>query len=158
MPETNPFVGLRNRLLQAIALNAPGAMSVRVRLHRWRGVEIGQNVWIGHQVLLEGSYPELVHIGSNVTISIRATIIAHFREHRGVWIEDDVFVGPCACILPAVRLGKGCVVTAGSVVTSSVAPMTVVQGNPARPVARCGVPMGLQTTTKEFIRSLVPIR
>jgi len=158
MAENNPFKALRNRLLQALALRAPGATTVRVKLHRWRGVEIGNNVWIGHEALLETAYPELIHIGNNVTISIRASIIAHFREQRGVWIEDDVFVGPCTCILPNVRLGQGCVVAAGGVVTSSVAPFTVVQGNPARPVAKNGVPLRLDTTMKDFQSHLVPIR
>jgi acetyltransferase-like isoleucine patch superfamily enzyme len=158
MPETNILKSLRNRLLQGMASSAPGATSVRVTLHRWRGVEIGKNVWIGHEVLLETGYPELVHIGNNVTISIRATIIGHFREQRGVWIEDDAFVGPCSCILPNVRLGEGCVVAAGSVVSSNVSPFTVVQGNPARPVAKNGMALGGATEMKDFLRHLAPIR
>ena len=33
-------------------------------------------------------------IGSRVVIGIRSTIIAHFREVKGVTIGDDVFIGP----------------------------------------------------------------
>jgi acetyltransferase-like isoleucine patch superfamily enzyme len=38
-------------------------------------------------------------------------------------------------ILPGVTLGRGCVVAAGAVVTRDVAPLSVVAGVPARPVA-----------------------
>ena len=122
----------KNRVLQMIAFHVPGAKTCRVRLHQWRGVKIGQNVWIGYQVLLETSRPHLITIGENVIISIRAMMIAHFRGPEGIKIEDDVFIGPGAIILPNVTIGRGAVVTAGSVVSSSVPPMTVVQGNPAR--------------------------
>lgn len=158
MPERSRVASVRNRLLANVALRAPGATSLRVQLHRWRGVEIGRNVWIGYEVMLETAHPEHIHIGSNVTISIRVTIIAHFREHYGVWIEDDAFVGPCVCILPSVRIGRGAVITAGSVVTTSVPPMTVVQGNPARPVARCGIPLLNTTKMREFQQALRPLR
>lgn len=154
----NVFLGAWKRLLQEAAKIVPGASTLRVRLHRWRGVKIGQSVWIGYGAIIETAFPELVHLGNNVSIGVRATIIAHFRDSRGVWIDDDVFVGPCVCILPGTRLGKGCVVTAGSVVTSNVPPMTVVQGNPARPIAKCGIPLLVDTSMNAFMRSLVPIR
>jgi acetyltransferase-like isoleucine patch superfamily enzyme len=46
-----------------------------------------------------------------------------------------VWIGAHATILPGVRLGRGCVVGAGAVVTKDVPPMTVVVGVPAQ-VAR----------------------
>ena len=111
----------KDRILQLIAFHAPGAKSLRVRLHRWRGVKIGQNVWIGYQVLLDTSRPDLISVGNNVIISVRAMLIAHFRGPQGITIEDDTFIGPGAIILPNVTIGRGAVVTAGSVVSSSVA-------------------------------------
>jgi acetyltransferase-like isoleucine patch superfamily enzyme len=158
MAETNMLIAFRNRLFQRLAMTGPGATTLRVKLHRWRGVEIGEEAWIGYEALLETSYPHLIHIGNRVTLSIRATLIAHFRETRGLWIEDDAFVGPGAIILPGVRVGQGSVVTAGSVVTSSVPPMTVVQGNPARPIARCGAPLTIHAKMAEFLQHLAPIR
>ena len=159
MSKPKLFAQLRIRLLQELAMCAPGGTSVRVKLHRWRGVNIGRNVWIGYQVMLETAYPHLISIGDNVSISMRATILAHFREQSGVCIEDGAFVGPCACILPNVRLGKCCVITAGSVVTSNVPPFTVVQGNPARPVAKNGISLaGDHITLREFQSQLTPIR
>jgi len=165
------LAGIRNRVLQLLALYAPGGDSTRARLHRLRGVEIGKDTWIGFDVLIEPSYPHRVVIGDRVAIGIRVLILAHFA-HRGrnretrdgvvddrvsVRIEDDVFIGPGAIVMPNVTLGAGAVVAAGSVVTRSVAPLTMVQGNPAKPIARCGVPLGLNTPIKEFYRRLTPI-
>jgi acetyltransferase-like isoleucine patch superfamily enzyme len=150
----NAFTGLKNRLLQMVARSAPGAMSLRPMLHRWRGVKIGQSVWIGYDAILETSYPYLISIGDRVIIGVRTTIIAHFQEIRGVNLESDIFIGPGVLILPGVTVGKGSVITAGSVVTSSVPPATLVQGNPAKAIARCGMPLGLHTPSRQFATHL----
>jgi acetyltransferase-like isoleucine patch superfamily enzyme len=163
--------GLKNRVLQLAALYSPGGDTIRPMLHRRRGVKIGRRTWIGFDTLIEPSYPKRVEIGERVAIGIRVLILAHFahlgrnRESAGgglddrisVRIEDDVFIGPGAIIMPNVTIGHGAVVTSGSVVTRSVAPLTMVQGNPAQPIARCGVPLGLETPVKEFYRQLTPI-
>jgi acetyltransferase-like isoleucine patch superfamily enzyme len=149
--------GVANRVLQHLARIGPGARTLRVFLHRARGVQIGKGVWIGYDVILETSRPHLITIEDDTSIGMRATVIAHFRESQGVKIERDAFVGPGVIILPDVVIGRGAVVTAGSVVTRSVPPMTVVQGNPAVPVAKCGVPLGTGVTVKEFSRRLKPL-
>ena len=148
------LTGLKNRLLQLVARSAPGAKTLRVRLHRWRGVKIGKGVWIGYDAIIETSKPQLVTIGDSAVIGIRATIIAHFREVRGVTIGPKVSIGPGAIIMPGVIIGEGAVVTAGSVVTRSVPPMTVVQGNPAKAVARNGLALLPQVTFAQFTASL----
>ena len=148
---------IKNRLLQALARNAPGATSLRVWLNRWRGVRIGRDVWIGSDVIIETSNPELVTIHDRATVQVRATIIAHFREQLGVVIEEDATVGPGAIVLPNVTIGRGAIVTAGSVVTKSVAPKTMVQGNPARPIATAEVPLRMDVSVKEFSKGLRPI-
>lgn len=51
---------------------------------------------------------------------------------RPVTIEDDVWVGANAVILPGVTLGKHSVVAAGSVVSRSVPPYSVCAGSPAK--------------------------
>lgn len=165
-----PEVG--NRVFQAIALNAPGGDTVRPWLHRRRGVQIGEGTWVGLGAMIEPGFPRRVVIGNRVVIGIRVTIIAHF-EYKGidrrtgmtfspddvsVRIEDDAFIGPTAVILPDVTIGHGAVVTAGSVVSRHVPPLTMVQGNPAKPVARSRVPLGLQTPLHEYYRQLKPIR
>ena len=150
--------GLINRSFQLLARMLPGAETTRVMLHRARGVHIGKDVFISQDVILETAYPHLITIEDRVVIGVRVTVIAHMRElTQGVKIESDAFVGPGVIILPNVTIGHGAVVTAGSVVTRSVPPMTVVQGNPAVPVARCGVPLTPETTVKEFSRRLKPV-
>lgn len=160
--------GIVNRALQVVARFAPGASTLRVWLHRGRGVRIGSGCFIGTDALIETSRPQLVFIGNGVAIGIRTVIVAHFRDSSSpsnsrksaefsVRIEDDAFLGPGVIVLPNVTIGHGAVVNAGSVVTRSVAPLTMVQGNPAVPVARCGLPLGLHTPVKEFYRNLRPI-
>ena len=151
------FSAFKNRVLQVLACYSPGATTWRVWLHRWRGVHIGKHVWIGYDAIIETSSPGLVTIRDRATIQIRATIIAHFREQKGVVIEEDVTIGPGAIILPNVTIGQGSIVTAGSVVTKSVPPKTVVQGNPARPIATVTVPLRLDVSLKEFSKGLQPI-
>ena len=53
---------------------------------------------------------------------------------RPVTIEDYVFLGTRAMILPGVTLGKGSAVAAGAVVTKNVPPFTIVAGVPAKPI------------------------
>jgi len=120
-------------------------------------VQIGKGVWIGYDVILETSRPYLITIEDGCSIGMRVTVIAHFRESQGVKIEQDAFIGPGVIILPNVVVGRGAVVTAGSVVTQSVPPMTVVQGNPAVPIARCGIPLGEDVSLKQFSRRLKPL-
>ena len=159
------LTGFKNRILQIAALYAPGAKGTRVWLHRLRGVNIGNDVFIGTAVIIETAYPKLVSIGNNVSISIRSVIIAHFREtvdkaesenYRSVVINDDVWIGPGAIILPNVTIGRGAVIGAGSVVKASVPPLTMVEGNPAVPVAHCGVPLS-GNSYEQFIHNLKPI-
>jgi len=150
--------GILNRGLQLLARITPGAQSLRVMLHRARGVHIGKGVFISQDVILETGFPHLITLEDGVCIGTRVIVIAHMRElGRGVKIERDVFVGPGVIILPDITIGYGSVVTAGSVVTRSVPPMTVVQGNPAIAVAKCGIPLTENTTMKEFARRLKPL-
>ena len=150
--------GIKNRICQQLARILPGAQTLRVNLQRARGVRIGQDVWIGYDVILDTSCPHLITIKDRAVLSLRVMVIAHFRETQGVEIGEDAFIGPGAIILPNVAIGRGAVVAAGSVVTRSVPAMTVVQGNPAVPVAECGTVLAPETTLIEFSKRLKPIR
>jgi acetyltransferase-like isoleucine patch superfamily enzyme/acyl carrier protein len=159
--------GLKNRVFQFLALYIPGYTTSRVWLHRMRGVTVGKNVSIGLSAIIETAYPELVSIGDNATIGMRVIIIGHLRDLTAearagrvstVRIEDDVYIGPGAIILPNVTIGKGAVVSAGSVVSRSIPPHALVRGNPAEPIANCGVSLGGGVSYEEFVRHLKPIQ
>jgi acetyltransferase-like isoleucine patch superfamily enzyme len=159
--------GIKARVLQLMAMFLPGGADFRLLLHRWRGVQVGDGTFIAYDVIIETMAPELVSIGKDAYIGTRSTIIAHFNDvtphilrgrRHSVRIEDQAWIGPAAVIMPGVTVGRGAVVAAGSVVTGSVPELTLVQGNPARPVARCGVPLGPNASAVEFYRQLKPLR
>ena len=87
-------------------------------------IRIGERVLFGPRVTV-------VTAGHPLDPDLRRTA-AQFSAV--VTIEDDVWVGANATILPGVRIGRGAVVAAGAVVTAHVPPMTVVAGVPARVV------------------------
>lgn len=57
-----------------------------------------------------------------------------FSEPRPVILEDNVWVGFNAVILPGVTLGQGCIVGCNTIVHEDIPPYAVVVGNPARVV------------------------
>lgn len=109
---------------------------------RHLGVKIGKNCLISTRNW--SSEPYLIEIGDNVQV----TSNVYFHTHGGgnvarrqnpdfdvfgkIVVEDWAYIGACSHIMPGVTIGQGALVAAGSVVTKSVAPNTVVGGNPAR--------------------------
>lgn len=63
-------------------------------------------------------------------------------ERRKVIIDRDVWIGAAAVILPGVHLAEGTVVAAGSVVTKSTEPYSVVAGVPARVIGNRRLALG----------------
>jgi maltose O-acetyltransferase len=107
---------------------------------------MGENSVINADCLIDNRSP--VVVGSNVSISLGTVLITadhdpqseDFETRFGdIVIEDYVFIGARALVLPGVRLGRACVVAAGSVVTKDVAPATIVAGIPARSIGRRSV-------------------
>lgn len=47
-------------------------------------------------------------------------------------IENDVWIGYKATIMPGVKVGNGAIIAAHAVVTKDVEPYTIVGGNPAK--------------------------
>lgn len=62
--------------------------------------------------------------------------IFQWRRDNKVVIGHDVWIGHGVTLLPGIHVGTGAVVGAGSVVTKTVAPYTIVAGNPARLIRR----------------------
>jgi acetyltransferase-like isoleucine patch superfamily enzyme len=151
-----------NRLLHRLARSSPGSTTLRPLLHRWRGARIGAGVFIGDDVYLENEFPDRVEIQDNVQISIRAIIIAHTRGPGRVIIERDAFIGPNSVLIcgagRTLRIGRGAVIGAGSVITRSVPAGYYVSAPSPTPIATVGVPLPVATTMEEFLAGLKPIR
>lgn len=117
---------------------------------RHLGVQIGKNCVINTRHW--STEPYLIKIGNNVALTEGVSIHTHgggrvvrkdhpdFDVFGKVVIEDWAYIGAFSQIMPGVTIGEGALVAAGSVVTKSVAPHTVVGGNPARYIC----------TTEEF--------
>lgn len=104
-------------------------------------IEIGSNTVINRFTYLDGRVP--LKIGNNVNISHGTHIqtLTHDPQNpdficqcNPVVIEDHVWIGARAIILPGVTIGEGAVIGAGSVVTKNVPPYTIAVGSPARVV------------------------
>jgi maltose O-acetyltransferase len=108
----------------------------------------GQNIYVGDHVFLNVMCTILdcneVHIGHHVMIGpgVQIYTAAHLlqaesriqglEEAKSIVIEDNVWVGGSAILLPGVRIGRNAVVGAGAVVSRSIPANTVAVGNPAR--------------------------
>jgi acetyltransferase-like isoleucine patch superfamily enzyme len=89
---------------------------------------------IGNKVMF-GPFVTLIGGGHNTAEIGRFMFDVHEKrpgDDLGVIIEDDVWVGTRAVILRGVTVGRGSIVAAGSVVTKSVPPYSIVAGCPAR--------------------------
>lgn len=83
-----------------------------------------------------------VLIGSNVTISsgihpiegVEPPIFSRVCLPRKIIIEDDVWIGAGAVIMPGVKLGKGSVIGANAVVTKDTEMYSVYVGAPAKKI------------------------
>lgn len=112
------------------------------RQARHMGAKIGKHCFINTRLWPSESY--LITIGDHVQITYGVSIHTHgggnsirhthhdFDVFGKVVIEDWAYIGSFSQIMPGVTIGEGALVAAGSVVTKSVPPRTVVGGNPAR--------------------------
>ena len=105
-------------------------------------VIIGNHTRIGLHNTIIGP----VKIGNNVNLAQGITVTAlnhNFSDSNKrideqgvstspVIIEDDVWIGANAVVLPGVKIGNHCVIAAGAVVTKDVPPHSLVAGVPAK--------------------------
>ncbi len=105
-------------------------------------VQIGNHTRIGLHNTVIGP----VKIGNHVNLAQGITVTALNHNYtdsnkrideqgistNAVSIEDDVWIGANAVILPGVTIGNHCVVAAGAVVTKDVPPHSLVAGVPAK--------------------------
>ena len=93
-------------------------VTVKCGVQLWDGLRIGNDVFIGPNVSFANDrFPRSKKTPENFLRTI---------------ISDGASIGAGATILPGVTIGHNAMVGAGSVVTHSVPPNSVVVGNPAK--------------------------
>ena len=142
---------------QAICRQMFGSMGEQVYVDIDFHCEYGRNIHIGNRVIINMNCTFVdnnkIRIGNDVLIAsdVKMYTATHNTDprlrtmpdwHPGmsicntyalpITIEDNVWIGGGAIILPGVTIGRGSVVGAGSVVTRDVPPNCVAVGNPCR--------------------------
>lgn len=97
------------------------------------------------------SDPKFIRFHNNVSVAADVTFVNHDviylvlrnmdrnnnQEHMGcIEVMDNVFIGLGSIILPGVRIGENCIISAGSVVTKDVPPNSIVGGVPAKVIGK----------------------
>ena len=143
-PITFVYRKIRNIILFWLAWSCP-LNSWRVRMHRWRGVHVGKNVYIGLMCNIDNAYPEYVFLEDNSSLAGEVTVIAHsnpYKHFEGVIeakvapivVRKGAWVSVRSTLLGGADIGECAIVSAGSVVSNKVPAYTMVVGNPAKKV------------------------
>lgn len=75
-------------------------------------------------------------VGHDAAVGAFSTLSPHCNVAGAGVLEDEVFMGTNACVLPGVRVGHQSVIGAGSVVLRNVASCTTAFGVPAKSISR----------------------
>jgi acetyltransferase-like isoleucine patch superfamily enzyme len=109
----------------------------KIKLLRWCGAKIGNQVFISTDVWIDPAFPQLLSIEDDVMIGVGVKIALHefrpkeFRAGR-VIIRKGAVIGGFALIGHGVEIGEGAVVAGGAAVGRDVPPGKLAIGNPAR--------------------------
>ena len=98
-------------------------------------VEIGNNVLMASRIFI-ADHNHGIYAGEGQTPPDTPPARRPIDRDKSVIIEDNVWIGEGAAILPGVKIGKGSVIGAGAVVTRDVPTYSIAVGNPAR-VIKC---------------------
>ncbi len=137
------FLGksFRNWLLRIFRAKLGARVSIFPSATVWApwNLTMGEYVAIDRNVYLYSV--DKITIGSKVAISDGAFLCTASHDisyasrpltTASITIEDGVWIGARAFIMPGVTIGEGAIVAAGAVVTKNVEPFAVVGGNPAK--------------------------
>ena len=116
------------------------------------GAVIGEDTMIDMGAVLGGRamVGRRCHIGAGAVLAG----VVEPASATPVVIEDDVLVGANAVVIEGVRVGRGAVVAAGSVVVSDVPENAVVAGVPARVIKMKDEKTGKKTALVDALRTL----
>ncbi len=126
-----------NTLLSKWAYACP-INTLRVQLHRWRGVHIGNNVYLGMYCILDNLYPSYIYIMDNVSINANSMVLTHFNapeRYKSVFeasvkpvvLKQGSMVAVRCTVMPGVTIGRYAVVSAGMVVDKDVKDYALVR-------------------------------
>lgn len=125
--------------LSGIRIGKGSTIHMGARFYTLGNIEIGEDSIVGEGVVLDGR--EKISIGNHVAIATDAMIYTQEHDIQSsdfhaiggqVIIDDYVFIGPRAIILPKVWVKKGAIVAAGAVVTKDVEQFQIAGGVPAK--------------------------
>lgn len=125
-------IGKNVYILDRVTIMSPQNVSIGhdvvinndVKIGGQNGATIGNYVLIGYNVNL---------VSENHAFDDTSRPIKNTGYYGGpIKIEDDVWIGANAVILPSVKIGRGSIIGANAVVTKDVQPYTIVGGIPAR--------------------------
>lgn len=134
--------------LFGMTIGSGSTIHMMARVYDPRHITIGNDTIIGERASLDGR-KQIVNSNGGITIGdhvdIASEVMVWTSEHdlrspqwlareERVVIDDYVFIGPRAIILPGVHIGRGAVIAAGAVVTKDVEKLTIVAGVPAKPI------------------------
>jgi maltose O-acetyltransferase len=131
------------KILKVIQFDKNSKFEYGVYISDARNLKIGKHVRINENVFLQGriSIGDYVMIAPNVAIYSKThnyhdintpMVLSGESETRTVTIDNDVWIGINAVVLPGVTVGKGSIIGANSVVTKNVEPYSIMGGVPAR--------------------------
>lgn len=133
-----------------MTIGSGSTIHMMARIYDPRYISIGKDTIIGERVSLDGRRQMVgsrgaITIGNHVDIASEVMIWTAEHDLKSerwlareepVVIEDYVFIGPRAIILPGVTIGRGAIVAAGAVVTKNVEALDIVGGVPAKPISK----------------------
>ena len=140
------FERLKNAVLYKLGLRFPYS-KIRIKSLRALGHAIGNDVYFPADLTITQNFTGdrgSLFLGDRVSIGPKCVFIIMSHPNYSmirdsikskpsfIRIENDVWVGAAAIILPGVTIHEGAVVGAGAVVTKDVPAHAVVAGNPAK--------------------------
>ncbi|MEX1052368.1 MAG: acyltransferase [Patescibacteria group bacterium] len=124
--------------LAGLKIGKGSSIHMGVKFYQTKNIVIGQDSIIGERCVLDGR--DELKIGNHVALASEVMIYNSQHDssdenftaiNKPVVLEDYVFVGPRAIILPGSIIGKGAIIAAGAVVTKDVPEYAIVGGVPA---------------------------
>lgn len=132
-----------SKVLKIMPYDKNSKFEYKIYISDARQISLGSFVRINENTFFQGN----VNIGNHVMIAPNVSVYSKTHKYddlntpmvlsgetptKTVVIEDDVWIGINAVILPGIRIGKGAIVGANSVVSKNVEPYSIVGGVPAK--------------------------